>query len=259
MIGIENLSLAVPGKVLFEHFAAQILPGERIGIFGPNGAGKSTFLKALLGLIKPTQGQIHIDKKSIAYLPQEMDSLPVDYSVSGFLKTVLHGVRWGLPNLGSMRQDIEAALQKVDALPLQNQLLKNLSGGERKRVMLAAVLMENPSILLLDEPLANLDPYYQTELLQLVNQLQQRLKLTTLISAHDFNPLLPFLDRVMFIGKERAILDIPERVINTETLSHLYQTAMEVVEWKGRKWVLSGDQQVFLEAEHCHGGDCVSV
>ena len=259
MIGIENLSLSVPAKRLFEGFSAEMMPGERIGIFGPNGAGKSTFLKALIGLVKPAQGRIKIDKKSIAYLPQEMDTLPIDYSVSGFLKTVLHGARWGLPNLGTVRHDIEAALQKVDALPLEHQLLKNLSGGERKRVMLAAILMENPAILLLDEPLANLDPHYQAELLQLIDLLHKRLKLTILISAHDFNPLLPFLDRVMFIGKEKAVLDTPERVINTATLSDLYQTSLEVVEWKGRKWVLSGDQQVFLQAEHCHGGNCVSV
>ncbi len=259
MIGIDNLSLKVPGKILFEHFYADIQRGERIGIFGPNGAGKSTFLKALLGLVQPHQGQVKIDKKTIAYLPQEMDTLPVDYSVSGFLKSTVRGARWGLPNLTSVRQEIETALHQVDALHLQDHLLKNLSGGERKRVMLAAVLMESPAILLLDEPLANLDPHYQTELLSLIDQLQQRLKLTILMTAHDFNPLLPFLDRVMFIGKERAVLDAPEKVINTETLSRLYQTALEVIEFKGRKWVLSGNSEIFLKSEHCHGGACVSV
>ncbi len=261
MIGIDHLSLNVshPDKVLFSDFSAQITPGERIGIFGPNGAGKSTFLKALLGLFLPAQGQIKIDKKTIAYLPQEMDPLAIDYSVAGFLKVVWRGSHWGLPTIGSVQHEIEAALQKVDALPLQNTLLKNLSGGERKRVMLAAVLMGEPAILLLDEPLANLDPYFQKELLLLIDQLHQRLKLTILITAHDFNPLLPYLDRVMFIGKEKALLDTPEQVINTETLSALYQTPLDVVEFKGRKWVLAGGQQVFLQTEHCHGGACVSV
>ena len=259
MIGIEDLSLSVPGKTLFKHFSADIQAGERIGIFGPNGAGKSTFLKALLGLVKPAQGRIHIQQRQLAYLPQEMDPIAADYSVEGFLKAVLRGARWGLPLIGAVGHEIEAALQKVDALNLQHQLFKNLSGGERKRVMLAAILLENPSILLLDEPLANLDPYFQKELLHLIDQLQQRLKLTILITAHDFNPLLPLLDRVMFIGKERAVLDTPAQVINTETLSQLYQTPLEVVELKGRKWVLAGDQQVFLQTEHCHGGACVSV
>ena len=180
-----------------------------------------------------------------------MDSLPVDYSVSGFLKAVYHGARWGVPYLRSIAEEIHAALQKVDALQLQDQLLKNLSGGERKRIMLAAVLMENPKILLLDEPLANLDPHYQKELLHLIQQLHARLKLTILLTAHDFNPLLPFLDRVMFIGKEKAVLDIPDQVINTETLSALYQTPLEVIERNGRKWVLA-------DQEH-YGGRCVSV
>ncbi len=260
MIGIENLTLAVPGKTLFSGFSASIAVGERIGIFGPNGVGKSTFLKALLGLSPSSRGQINIDKKKVGYLAQEGESLAADYSVEGLLKAVCQGERWGLPYLGRGQMMIEAALQKVDALALKKNRFRALSGGEKKRVLLAAVLLENPTLLLLDEPLANLDPYYQKELLTVIDHLHQRLKLTVLITAHDFNPLLPLLDRVLFIGKHQAILGTPDEVIQTKVLSELYQTAVEVVEFKGRKWVLAGGESpFFMNTEHCHGGDCVSV
>jgi zinc/manganese transport system ATP-binding protein len=127
--------------------------------------------------------------------------------------------------------------------------------------MLAALLLEEPDIVLLDEPLANLDPRYQYELLQLIEELQKKYHFTLLITAHDFNPLLHLLDRVMFIGEGKAILDKPEKVIQSDVLSELYKTALQVVELNGRKWVLSNEQRVFLNSdEHCHGNHCyVSV
>ncbi len=255
MIGIDGLCLAVPSKILFQHFTALIKSGEKIGIFGPNGAGKSTFLKALLGLVPVKAGSIKIDhalpaaaRRQIAYLPQDFAHLPADYSVSGFLKALPGG-----------KKGARTALTRVGALHLEHQRFKNLSGGERKRVMLAALFLETPRLVLLDEPFANLDPRYQQELLLLIMELQATMGFTLLMTAHDFNPLLAHLDRVMFIGKEEAVLDTQEAVIATDVLSELYGTSLEVVEVKGRKWVLSGESPLFMNPEHCHGGSCVSV
>ena len=90
--------------------------------------------------------------------------------------------------------------------------------------------------------------------------LQAHLKFTLLITAHDFNPLLHHLDRLMFIGGEQAVLDTPDAVIQSAVLTQLYGTPLEVFEIKGRKWVLSAENQVFLEGQHCHqGSECVSV
>ena len=255
MIGLEELCLSVPNKVLFRQFSALVQPGEKIGIFGPNGAGKSTFLKALLGLFPLAGGRILIDGKlpaemraEIAYLPQDFENFPADYSISGFLKVLPGGSKSHL-----------SALERVGALHLKDQRLKNLSGGERKRVMLAALFLEAPRLVLLDEPFANLDPRYQHELLILIMDLQAKMNFTLLMTAHDFNPLLRHLDRVMFIGKEEAILDTQDAVIQTEVLSELYGTPLEVLEVKGRKWVLSGENPLFMNTEHCHGGSCVSI
>lgn len=269
MIDIQQLTLQVPHKILLHDFNAHIASGERIGIFGPNGAGKSTFLKSLMGLFPIASGQIllnhqpmHQQCHHIAYLPQEFDALSVDYSVMGFLQLLIRGNQWGLPWLRSNdRMRCEKALTDVDAMHLANKKLKKLSGGERKRIMLAALLLDNPKILLLDEPLANLDPRYQSELLSLIDKLQKKLSLTLLITAHDFNPLLFLLDRVMFIGEGHAVLDTPDQVIQSDVLSHLYKTPLQVVEWHHRKWVLSMESNpVFLNfSEHCHGEHCVSV
>jgi zinc/manganese transport system ATP-binding protein len=261
MININDITLQVPGKILLQHFSAHIHPGERIGIFGPNGAGKSTLLKALLGMQAIYAGNIAIAKTTtIAYLPQEFDTPTLDYSVIGFLQLLIRGEKYGLPIQKRVdHQRCDTALTEVNALHLKHKLLKQLSGGERKRIMLAGLLLNHPQVLLLDEPLANLDLRYQKEMLSLIDQLQRRLSLTILITAHDFNPLLHLLDRVLFMGEGQAILDTPENVIQDKILSDLYQTPLHVVAINGRKWVLS-QEDIFLNAgNHCHGGPCVSV
>lgn len=262
MININNITLQVPGKTLLKNFSAHIRKGERIGIFGPNGAGKSTLLKAILGMVPLSAGNIAIaDAAVIAYLPQEFDALMLDYSVAGFLQLLIRGERLGLPILRSVDyQHCDEVLTQVNALHLKHRPLKKLSGGERKRIVLAGLLLNNPHILLLDEPLANLDLRYQKEMLNLIDQLQKRLNLTLLITAHDFNPLQHLLDRVLFIGEGQVALDQPEKVIQDAVLSELYKTPLHVVEINGRKWVLSQDQENFLaRADHCHGGQCVSI
>jgi zinc/manganese transport system ATP-binding protein len=258
VIQIQDLTLAVPDKILLQNFSAMIQGGERIGIFGPNGAGKSTFLKGLINIFPRSTGNIVLGSQKIAFLPQEMDNLPMNYSVEGFLQLLIRGNKLGVPfYTKSDRQRCKEMLAQVGALPLQKKRMKDLSGGERKRVMLATLLIEEPDIVLLDEPLANLDPRYQYELLQLIEQLQKKYHFTLLITAHDFNPLLHLLDRVMFIGQGQAILDTPEKVIQSEVLSSLYQTSLQVIELNGRTWVLSNEQRAFLNPdEHCHGKNC---
>lgn len=258
MIYIKDLTLAVSDKILLKNFNATIEAGECIGIFGPNGAGKSTFLKGLMNIFPRSGGQIILEKQKIAFLPQEIDTLPMNYSVEGFLRLLMRGNKLGIPFYNqSDRQCCNEMLEQVGALSFKKKKMQALSGGERKRVMLAILLMEEPNILLLDEPLANLDPRYQYELLQLIEQLQKKYNFTLLITAHDFNPLLHLLNRVMFIGQGKAILDTPEKVIQSEVLSDLYQTSLQVVELNGRKWVLSNEQRAFLNPdEHCHGEHC---
>ena len=257
MININNITLQVPGKILLQNFSAQIAEGECIGIFGPNGAGKSTFLKALLEIVPLQAGNISIMKSSvIAYLPQEFDALTLDYSVIGFLQLLIRGEKFGLPIL--KKQDHERCdevLSEVCALHLKHKPLKKLSGGERKRIVLAGALLNRPNILLLDEPLATLDLHYQKEMLNLIHQLQKNFNLTLLITAHDFNPLLHLLNRVLFIGEGQAVLDFPEKVIQDEILSDLYKTPLHVAEIDGRKWVLSQEKTMFLtEGADCRGG-----
>ncbi len=258
MIHIQDLTLSVSDKILLQHFSATIQAGERIGIFGPNGAGKSTFLKGLMNIFPRAAGSIVLDKQKLAFLPQEMDTLPMNYTVEGFLQLLIRGNKLGIPfYTKSDRRICEEMLEQVGALSLRKKEMKKLSGGERKRVILATLLIEEPDIVLLDEPLANLDPRYQYELLQLIEQLQKKYHFTLLITAHDFNPLLHLLDRVMFIGQGKAVLDIPDKVIQSDVLSDLYQTSLQVIELNGRKWVLSNEQRAFLNPdEHCHGKNC---
>lgn len=216
MIHISNLTLKVANKILMQNFSASISKGECIGIFGKNGAGKSTFLKALLGLVPPAQGHISIVEKTVlGYLPQTFDSLTLDYSVAGFLQLFIRAEQYGLPVLRyADHQYCDDALSQVQALHLKHRLLKQLSGGELKRIMLASLLLNHPQILLLDEPFANLDLHYQKEILKLLRDLQKNLQLTLLITAHDFNTLRDFLERVVFISEERVILEPVAKYVN---------------------------------------------
>jgi zinc/manganese transport system ATP-binding protein len=245
---LENVSLGFTGRTVLRGIELDLQEGEFVGLFGPNGAGKTTLLRALLGLHRPSSGSIDIfgtpaapGHGGIGYLPQfSADALP---PVRGYdmLAASLRGAGWGLPRPGvAGRAAIEEALHAVDATELAARPIASLSGGERQRVLIAQALLGQPKLLLLDEPLASLDPLNQQAVVQLLRGLQRRMGLTVLCSAHDLNVLLPAVDRVLYLGAGHAALGAVDDVVTAPVLSRLYGGPIDVVRAGGRIFVVPG-------------------
>ena len=145
-------------------------------------------------------------------------------------------------------------LELVGARELADRPLSELSGGERQRLMLAQTLVGHPTILLLDEPLISLDPRHQGEVVGLVKSLQHEIGATILFSAHDLNPLLGAMDRVLYLGSGKAAIGTVDEVITSPVLSRLYGSDIEVVRLRDRIFVLSGNFDIERHAHrHDHG------
>lgn len=263
-IELDRLVLARAGRTVLSGLTATIRPGEFIGIFGPNGAGKSTLLHALLGLLRPAAGEIRVfgqaplrGNPSVGYLPQKRSAVN-DLRVRGrdFVASALHGERWGLPHLRKAgAAEVDWAIGMVEASPLADRALSTLSGGELQRLLLAQALLGKPRLLLLDEPMISLDPRYSRSVVALIKRLQDDLAMTVLFTAHDVNPLLGAMDRVLYLGRGRGAIGSVDEVISAVVLSELYGIPVEVLRVDGRIVVLSGQGLVDADAhlhEHQH-------
>lgn len=247
VINLENVELTLGGRTIFHDLTITIYGGEFIAVLGPNGAGKSTLLKLLLGLYQPTSGKITILRKSpkrgnneIGYAPQhrilESDLALRARDVVGF---GLDGNKWGiaLPNK-ERDKHIEQALSEVDLLHLADMPVGRLSGGEQQRLLIAQALLTHPKILLLDEPLSNLDITHAQAVVSLVTKIARSRGITVLLVTHDVNLLLPVVDRVLYMANTHSAIGKPEQVITSEELSQLYGSPIEVVKTKGRLFVI---------------------
>jgi len=252
--------VALGGRRILDGVDLVLQDAEFIGVLGPNGAGKTTLMRAILGLVRPTVGRIQVlgaaavrGNPAIGYMPQTRTQ-PTSGRLSGrdFLASAVQGHRWGLPIPGpAARRQIDWALELVGARILAQRPLAELSGGERQRLLLAQALLGRPRLLLLDEPLISLDPHHQRSVVDLAHQIQRELRITVLFSAHELNPLLDALDRVLYLGNGQVALGTVDEVITGPSLSRLYGSNIEVVHLNGRIFVMSGSLEVERD-EHRH-------
>jgi zinc/manganese transport system ATP-binding protein len=259
-IALDRVTIARGSHNVLADVTVAIRPGEFIAVLGPNGAGKTTLLQAILGLLPPAVGEIRVfgikprrGNRAAGYLPQQRAAV-ADLPLRGwdFVAGALNGERWGLPLISrSGRQEVDQAVEIVAAQELAARPVSELSGGELQRLLLAQALLGRPRLLLLDEPLISLDPHFQQAVAALVKQIQQARGITVLFTAHDLNPLLGVVDRVLYLGHGQAELGSVDEVITDEVLSRLYQTPIEVLRVGGRILVVGGHGPVEAEA-HLH-------
>lgn len=250
VVELEHVNVRVGGRTILEDTNLTIHEGEFIAVLGPNGAGKSTLLKVLLGLIKPAGGVVRLlgrpprrGNDAIGYAPQhrvlESGVALRARDVVGF---GLDGNRWGTGWPSRKRNaQIEMALREVDAWDFANVPVAQLSGGEQQRLLVAQALLTNPRLLLLDEPLANLDINHAQEIVALVSRVARVRESAVLLVTHDINPLLPVVDRVLYIANGQSAIGTTDEVITTPTLSRLYGSPVEVVQALGRVFVVGAE------------------
>jgi zinc/manganese transport system ATP-binding protein len=261
-IELTGVTLAFGARTILANVDLAIRDNEFVGVLGPNGSGKTTLMRAILGLLPPRAGTIRVLGKPVArgnpavgYMPQTRGALD-HLRLTGwdFVASGAKGHRWGLPLLDhTARREVAWALERVAATDLARRPLAETSGGERQRLLLAQALLGRPRLLLLDEPLISLDPHHQSAVVELTRTLQQDLGIAVLFSAHELNPLLGALDRVLYLGRGHAALGTVDEVITSPVLSRLYGSDIEVVRVNGRIFVMSGGHDVERDAhQHDH-------
>jgi zinc/manganese transport system ATP-binding protein len=260
---LRNVSLVLGGHKILSDVDFAIGAQEFVGVFGSNGAGKTTLMRAILGLLSPASGSIEVlgrpasrGNPAIGYLPQARATIG-SMRLRGFdvAASVFDGHRLGIPHLSkAAAREVGWALEIVGAEALARRPVMEMSGGERQLILLGQALVGHPKLLLLDEPLISLDPPHQRSVVELTRRLQQELKISVLFSAHELNPLLGALDKVLYLGGGHAALGTVDEVITGPVLSRLYESPIEVVRLKGRIFVMSGEFDLERQ-EHRHDHD----
>jgi zinc/manganese transport system ATP-binding protein len=253
-----GVSARIAGRPLFGGLDVTMEPGQLVAVLGPNGAGKSTFLRMLLGLHPPAGGTLEVlgdrpgrRNHDIGYLPQRR-SFDASVRIRGvdLVRLGIDGHRWGtpVPLLRRLfdrdgddrdRRRLEEVVDRVGAAGYAGRPIGEVSGGEQQRLLIAQALVRRPRLLLLDEPLDSLDLPNQ----QGVAALLQRISadgVTVVIVAHDVNPILGYLDQVVYIVGGEALAGPPEDVITTGTLSRLYGAPVEVIRTPSGRLVVVG-------------------
>ena len=249
----EKLAGGYGDRVIWKDADFSIEPGEFVAVIGPNGAGKTTLFRMFLGLASPAGGTLSIfgepprrGSSRIGYVPQQH---PIDDEIRvealELVRLGLDGNRFGIGSSEKGAAAALAALRAVDAEALAHRPLGKLSGGELQRIFLAEALIGNPDLLLLDEPLANLDLRRETDLVRLVHDVVHARRVTALLVAHNINPLLPFIDRVLYVANGRVVSGRPEEVLTSRALSEIYGVPIEVLkDARGRIAIVGMDEAV---------------
>jgi zinc/manganese transport system ATP-binding protein len=260
LLELRGAAVRIGDRTLWSGVDLTVRKGEFVAVLGPNGVGKSTLIKAVLGLLPLAEGTISVmgeppgsANDQIGYLPQRR-SFDAQLRVRGVdvVRLGLDGNRWGVPVPGASRWSartradsarVREVIELVDAAQYAHRPIGRLSGGEQQRLLIAQALASRPRLLLLDEPLDSLDLPNQSAIAALVSRICREDGVTVVMVAHDVNPILGYLDRVVYIASGGAAAGTPREVITSETLSRLYATPIEVLSTSDGQLVVVGQPE----------------
>ena len=268
MIELTGATVRLGGKRVFSDVSLHVGTGQFVAVLGPNGAGKSTLMRVILGLIKLQAGSVTVlgrppaqARSAIGYLPQRhgFDSSTRIRGID-LVRLGLDGARWGIPipipltKVSRDRRQAEServadTIALVGATSYAHRPIGELSGGEQQRLLIAQALVRSPQLLILDEPLDSLDLPNQAAVAALLRRICTTQGVSVLLVAHDVNPLLGYLDQVIYMAGGRAMSGPVEEVITSSTLSQLYGAPIEVLRTTDGRLVVVGQP----EAPHVHG------
>ena len=246
-LSVEDVTVRLGGRTVLDQVSFSVRAGEFTGLIGSNGAGKTTLFRVILGLEHPLSGHVQVGggrgtRVDVGYVPQKF-LLDPDMPLRGrdLIALGLDGHRLGLPLPSKARRArVEEMLDAVDAREFGDARVGQLSGGEQQRILIAHALISRPRLLLLDEPLANLDLRAAQEVVRLLARIASEQQIAVLISAHEMNPLLPVMDRIVYLAAGHAASGPVEEVVRSEVLSALYGHHVDVLRVHGRVIVVAG-------------------
>jgi zinc/manganese transport system ATP-binding protein len=262
VVRITGGAIRLSGQTVWENVNLDVQPGEFIAILGPNGSGKSTLIKVILGLLTLSAGSITVfgqparrGHPDIGYVPQRR-SFDADVRIRGrdIVRLGLDGSRWGPPlpflNPGESKilsRRVKDVIESVGAASYADRPIGEMSGGQQQRLLVAQALVTAPRMLVLDEPLDSLDITNQQAIAGIIRRISQETGAAVLLVAHDINPIMSSIDRVVYIAHGHVAVGTPTEVITSDTLSKLYDSPVEVLQACDGGLVVVG-----------HTGECVS-
>ncbi|REK86914.1 metal ABC transporter ATP-binding protein [Streptomyces inhibens] len=257
VIALRGAAVRVAGRALWSGVDLCIGAGEFVAVLGPNGVGKSTMIKVLLGMLPAADGEVRVlgarpgqANHRIGYLPQRRSFDP-SMRIRGVdvVRLGLDGDRWGIPlwpfgaRRRAARRRIEEVIELVGASTYAYRPIGTCSGGEQQRLLIAQALVRRPELLLLDEPLDSLDLPNQSAVTALISRICHQENVAVVMVAHDVNPILHHLDRVLYLAEGGAASGTPEEVITSPTLTRLYGTPVEVLRTSAGRLAVIGQPE----------------
>jgi zinc/manganese transport system ATP-binding protein len=248
VLELDGVGVWLSGREILRDVRFGVEAGELVGMIGSNGAGKTTIFRVILGLLAPSSGRVLIEgrprprrNRSAGYVPQKVELDPeMPLRSRDLVALGLDGHRLGVSLPSRRRRElVDEMLHAVDATSFADARVGTLSGGEQQRVLIAHALISRPKMLLLDEPLANLDLRSEQEVVELLSRIAKEQGVAVLISAHDLNPVLPVVDRVVYVANGRVASGTTDVVVTTEVLSRLYGHHVDVIRLHGRILVVA--------------------
>jgi zinc/manganese transport system ATP-binding protein len=243
VVSLRGAGLQFGQRALWKDLDVDIQAGEFFAVLGPNGSGKTSFLKVLLGLQQLHSGTVTVaghaverGSRKIGYIPQQKSFAPdTPLRARDLVALGVDGHRWGLRiKAKAVNERVDSLLDLVGASDYARVPLGQLSGGEQQRLRVAQALAAAPELLLCDEPLLSLDLHHQQAVSALINQQCHERNSAVVFVTHEINPVIEYVDRVLYLAGGRFRVGTPEEVMTTEVLSELYNSRVEVIRANGR-------------------------
>jgi len=263
VVRMRGAAAVVGGRQIWSEVSLDVHQGQFVAVLGPNGAGKSTLLQAVLGMTPTPEGTVEVlggapgrRGAGIGYLPQRR-AFDTSVRIRGIdiVRLGLDGARWGTPmpwlskvvspeRFRARQRRVHEVIELVGATAYAHRPIGQCSGGEQQRLLIAQALIRRPRLLLLDEPLDSLDVPSQAGISALVRDICHQERVAVMLVAHDVNPILPYLDSLIYVARGAAVSGNPQEVITGDKLTALYGIPIEVLRDSTGRLVVVGQPDI---------------